>query len=183
VDDGPGNDVFLLLFKQGHLFMGLHLSLFEVRFTGALPDNALVLAARAHGLVELGRVEEGHLGDGERLVVFDFEIEHFERLKRHQIIKVRTRVSLNLLHERSHVRLILQRQLRHAIFDEARVKPELERHVLNIILLRLISVRQLHVDSPFVISRYTPFHIIAGLDLILVDELLQFHQTFSSSQL
>ena len=107
MDDGPGNDVFLLLFKQGHLFMGLHLSLFEVGFTGALPDNALVLAARAHRLVELGRVEEGHLGDGERLVVFDFEIEHFERLKRHQIIKVRTRVSLYLLHERSHVRLIL----------------------------------------------------------------------------
>ena len=33
------------------------------------------------------------------------------------------------------------------------------------------------------ISCYTPFHIIAGFDLILVDELFEFHQTFSSSQL
>ena len=107
MDDGPGNDVFLFLFKQSHLFMGLHLSLFEVGFTSPLPNNALVLAARAHRLVELGRVEEGHLRDGERLVVFDFEIEHFERLKRHQIIKVCLGGGLDLLHERSHVSLIL----------------------------------------------------------------------------
>ena len=57
VDNRTGNDVFLVLLKQSHLFMGLHLGLFEVGFSSPLPDNALVLTARAHGLVKLSRVE------------------------------------------------------------------------------------------------------------------------------
>jgi len=54
--------------------MSLHLGLFQVGFTSSLSDNAFVLAARSDRLVSLNGVEERHLGDLERLVIFSFEI-------------------------------------------------------------------------------------------------------------
>ena len=65
VDDGTRDYIFLFFTKKFLLFECLELSLFQLRLTSPLLQDALVLAARAEYFVSLERVEVGHLSEGE----------------------------------------------------------------------------------------------------------------------
>lgn len=113
-----------------------------------------------------------------RLVVLNFEVENFERVKHVKVIEVGGWVRLNLLKEGSNVGFILERQLQHLFLNGACVELEGELHVGDVVLaLRIVD--KTRVLSQLEVLSYLDLHILPRPDVVVLDPLENLLESFS----
>jgi len=115
-----------------------HLSLFQIWFTSKLPDCALVLATWSQLFLLEYWIILRHWWQSEWLVSLNFKVKELNRLEWLQVIEVDYWLTVNLLHERCYVCLILEWES-DITLDCTLIEAELELHVCDILLLSFLT--------------------------------------------
>lgn len=79
--DCTRNNVFFILFKHLHLFVGLELNLFQIGLPTAHPNYRLILTAGSNFLLPQGRIVEADRRDGKLFVCLSLELKNFKWIK------------------------------------------------------------------------------------------------------
>ena len=148
--------------------MGLDLNFLEVWFSSSLSKDTLVLAAWSIWQVSHWWIVVRHGWNWILIVVLNFEVEHFKRLKHGQVIEVSWWVSLYLLQEGGDVGLILERELEQTLLDVALVEAESEFAVSDIVS-RLVVINKPGVLGNFVVFCDTHLHLISCADTMALN--------------
>lgn len=122
-----------------------------------------MLAARAHLLLAEGGVEEARGRERELAVGLRFELEHFQRVERHQVVEVRGRRRLHLLEEARHACFVLEGQLQHGALDRVPVELEAELDVVDVVVAVGV-VGHAHVHGALVVLGDLLAHVLAVAD-------------------
>lgn len=132
--NGARDDVLLFLLEHFHLFVRLHLGLFEIGLARHLPLHTLVFAARLLYVLAVCGIVQRHWCYGKLAVSTLLKFELFQFVERNHVVEIGRQVRLHLFEEARYVVLVLEGQLLQILSDRMRVELKCEAHVSDVVL-------------------------------------------------